>query len=246
MRAPLLTSFSRRASPAVDGSFIANDRLWAKLWRPTPPAHTAASVDKPDRRVETPAARRPVSVNQLCGPAANLSEQLRSQLLKPQVSLWAFQAGGPSPSPSAKPQPLPLPSVEYRFDDVRREAGKRQEPADVGVRDTLLLCKVRARLRPTALDPPPPPVRAHERLDQRRGFGEGGTAPSGVMIRVRPPRRCSRIGMRILGEPVVRDPHARASLCGLQQGFGRGQSAVTIETHRLHAWQQIPIFEVRL
>jgi hypothetical protein len=26
---PLLTSFSRRASPAVDGSFIANDRLWA-------------------------------------------------------------------------------------------------------------------------------------------------------------------------------------------------------------------------
>jgi hypothetical protein len=42
-----------------------------------------------------------------------------------------------------------------------------EEPADVSVRDTLLFCEVRHRLRLTALDLPTPPVLSHERLDPR-------------------------------------------------------------------------------
>jgi hypothetical protein len=34
-----------------------------------------------------------------------------------------------------QPQLLRLPPVEHRRDDVRRQAGERQKPADVGVRD---------------------------------------------------------------------------------------------------------------
>jgi hypothetical protein len=35
----------------------------------------------------------------------------------------------------AEPQPLRLPPVQNRLDDVRRQAGERQEPADICVRD---------------------------------------------------------------------------------------------------------------
>jgi hypothetical protein len=58
--------------------------------------------------------------------------------------------------------------------DVRRQAGERQEPANIGVRDALLLRKVGDRLRLTALDPPPPPVRSNQRLDQGRGYRNRG------------------------------------------------------------------------
>ena len=89
------------------------------------------------------------------------------QLLKPQASLWALHTSGPFPSTSASLKPLRLPPVQDRFHNVGRQAGERQEPADVGVRDTLLLRKVGDRLRLTALDLAPPAVRTHERLDQR-------------------------------------------------------------------------------
>ena len=73
----------------------------------------------------------------------------------------------PIPQHLSQPQPLRLPPVQDRLHDVRRQAGERQEPADVGVRHALLLRKVGDRLRLTALDPAPPAVRADERLDQR-------------------------------------------------------------------------------
>jgi hypothetical protein len=41
-------------------------------------------------------------------------------------------------------------------------------------------------------------------VSSRRGFGVGAAGPSGIMISLRPPRRCSRIGMRIV----------RVSSCG--------------------------------
>src|SRR5919106_1106628 len=71
------------------------------------------------------------------------------------------------PQQLSQPQPLRLPSVKHRLDEVRRQAGERQEPADVGVRDALLLRQVGDRSRLPALDPPPPVVRTDERLDQR-------------------------------------------------------------------------------
>jgi hypothetical protein len=70
----------------------------------------------------------------------------------------------PIPQHLGKPESLRLPSVQDRFHDVRRETGERQKPADIGVRDALLLRKVGDRVRLTALDPPPPAVRADERL----------------------------------------------------------------------------------
>ena len=107
----------------------------------------------------------------------------------------------PIPQHLGQPQPLRLPPIEDRFHDVRRQAGERQEPADIGVRDALLLRKVGDRLGLTALD------RRRQRcartsalisVSSRRGFGAGTAAPSGVMISFRPPRRCSRIGMRMV------------------------------------------------
>jgi hypothetical protein len=59
----------------------------------------------------------------------------------------------------------------------------------------------RYRLCPTALDPPRhrwARTSALTRVSSRRGFGVGAAAPSGVMISFRPPRRCSRIGIRIV------------------------------------------------
>jgi hypothetical protein len=83
-------------------------------------------------------------------------------------------------------------------EDVRREAGQRQEPADVGDGDALLLGKVGDRLRLTALDPPPPAMRSNQRLDQGLVSASTSAAPSGVMISFRPPRRYRRIGMRMV------------------------------------------------
>jgi hypothetical protein len=70
------------------------------------------------------------------------------------------------PEHIGKPQLLRLPSIEDRFHDVRRQAGERQEPADVSVRDALLLRKVGDRLRLTPLDSAPPAMRSIQRLDQ--------------------------------------------------------------------------------
>jgi hypothetical protein len=61
---------------------------------------------------------------------------------------------------------LRLPSIEDRFHNVGREACERQQPADVGVRDALLLRKVSNRACLPTLDPAPPAVGAHERLDR--------------------------------------------------------------------------------
>src|SRR5919106_3512279 len=71
------------------------------------------------------------------------------------------------PQHLSQPQPLRLPSVKHRLDEVRRQAGEREQPAHIGVRDALLLRKVGDRLRLTALDLPPPSVRTDERFDQR-------------------------------------------------------------------------------
>jgi hypothetical protein len=65
----------------------------------------------------------------------------------------------PVPQHLRQPAPLRLPAVQNRFHKVGRQASQREEPADVGVRDTFLLRKVGDRLRLTALDPLPPPVR---------------------------------------------------------------------------------------
>jgi hypothetical protein len=57
------------------------------------------------------------------------------------------------PQQLREPQPLRLPPVQDRFQKVGRQAGERQKPADVGVCETLLLCKVgnrRARSRSCA------------------------------------------------------------------------------------------------
>jgi hypothetical protein len=64
----------------------------------------------------------------------------------------------------SQPESLRLSPIEERLDNVRRQTGQRQKPADVGVRDALLLRKVGDRLRLTALDLTPPPVRAEEGL----------------------------------------------------------------------------------
>jgi hypothetical protein len=60
-----------------------------------------------------------------------------------------------------------LSPVQDRLHDVGCDAGQREEPADVSVRDTLLLREVSDRLRLTAFDLPTSPVLSHERLDPR-------------------------------------------------------------------------------
>jgi hypothetical protein len=70
------------------------------------------------------------------------------------------RASPPTSAPSAaarrgSPRPCPAPGSE------------REEPADVGDRDPLMLCEIGDRLCLTTLDPPPPTVRPDKRLDQR-------------------------------------------------------------------------------
>jgi hypothetical protein len=45
-----------------------------------------------------------------------------------------------------------------RFHNVGREAGERQKPTDVSVRDALLFSEVRDRLGLTVIDPAPAPA----------------------------------------------------------------------------------------
>jgi hypothetical protein len=55
----------------------------------------------------------------------------------------------PIPQHLRQPEPLGLPSVQDPLHNVRRDAGQRQEPADVGVRDALLRREIGDRLRLT-------------------------------------------------------------------------------------------------
>ena len=66
----------------------------------------------------------------------------------------------PVPEHLGQPQPLWLPPIEDRLDDIWRQAGEREETADVGVCDALLLRKVGDRPGLTALDLSPPAMRA--------------------------------------------------------------------------------------
>jgi hypothetical protein len=70
------------------------------------------------------------------------------------------------PEHVGKPQHIRLPPVQDRLDDVRREAGERQEPAHVGVGYALLLSQIGERAGLTALDPPAPAVCADQGLDK--------------------------------------------------------------------------------
>jgi hypothetical protein len=90
-------------------------------------------------------------------------------LLKPQASPLGVPGKRSIPEHIGKPQLLRLPSVEDRFDDVQREAGKRQDPADVGVRDALLLRKVGDRLSQQSRFADP--YRAAIPASRRRGQG---------------------------------------------------------------------------
>jgi hypothetical protein len=80
----------------------------------------------------------------------------------------------PMPEPT-QPQPLRLPPVQDRLHDVGRQAGEREEPADVGVRDALLLRKVGDRLRLAALNSTSPAVRSKQRNRAIHGDESGST-----------------------------------------------------------------------
>jgi hypothetical protein len=64
-----------------------------------------------------------------------------------------------------QPQPLWLPPIQDRLHNVRRQAGEWEQTADIGIRHAVLLGEVGDRLCTPALDPPPPAMRAPERLD---------------------------------------------------------------------------------
>jgi hypothetical protein len=61
---------------------------------------------------------------------------------KCQLTRCSSPAQRPVPQHLGQPQPLRLPPVENRLHDVGRQAGERQERADIGVRAALLLRKV--------------------------------------------------------------------------------------------------------
>src|SRR5687768_1148476 len=77
---------------------------------------------------------------------------------KPKARRWSSQLPGPFPSISASLSPLGCRPSRIASTMWGRQAGERQEPADVGVCDALLLRKVGDRLGLPALDPPPPAV----------------------------------------------------------------------------------------
>jgi hypothetical protein len=68
------------------------------------------------------------------------------QSLKPSVHSLFLPRHRPVPQHLGQPQPLRLPPVKDRLHDIRRETGEREEPADVGVRDSLLLGEIGDRL----------------------------------------------------------------------------------------------------
>jgi hypothetical protein len=83
----------------------------------------------------------------------------------------------PIPQHLRKPEALRLPPIEDLLHDFRREAGERQQPADVGVGDALLLRKVGDRLGLTALDSP----RWNQRFDDRLVAAWASAPPSGLL-----------------------------------------------------------------
>ena len=145
--------------------------LWRKAngWMTDRPQEIAEGARLARRAVElTPAARRSVSaLEPTVRPRDRTSLSSFVSIAEAPGLPLGVPGKRPIPEHLGQPQPLRLPPVEDRLDNVRRQAGERQEPADVGVRDALLLRKVGDRLRLPALDLPPPAVRAHERLDQR-------------------------------------------------------------------------------
>ena len=177
--------------------------LVATACRPTSPANTAASVHKPDRQVETPAARRSVSALE---PTVRPRDRTSLSSFVSIAEAPGLPLGVPGkrsvPEHIGQPQALRLPPVQDRFHDVGRQAGEREETADVGVRHALML-------RESVTDfAQPLSIRRHQRrarastltsVSSRRGFDAGAAAPSGVMISFRPPRRCSRIGIGYRG-----------------------------------------------
>jgi hypothetical protein len=86
---------------------------------------------------------------------------------------YNFSLSGPcnrtAPEDLCQSEPLGLPPIEDRLDDVRCHACERQESADVGVRDTLLVRKVGDRL-PSSPDLPTGTVAAVP-ASHRRGPG---------------------------------------------------------------------------
>jgi len=120
-------------------------------------------------------------------PTALLSQRKQKRQLTRCSSNLAPRS--PASQPTSAPSAVGRPD---RLEKIRREAGQRGQPADIGVRDALLGGEVGDGLRLTALDPPPPAVRAHSaltRVSSRLGFRAGAAAPSGVMISLRLPRR---------------------------------------------------------
>ena len=139
-----------------------------------------------------------------------------------------------------QPQPLRLPPIEDRLDDVWCEASERQEPADIGVRDPLLLRKVGDRLRLTALDLPTPPVRSNQRLDQRvvstrlrrrrrHSAGHHDQLPAAPALQ---PDRIRPSGSRPRGSRI------RSSVCGLQPACVAGLRSLF--THQLCDELRVP------
>ena len=80
--------------------------------------------------------------------------------------LCSFHTTGPFPSSPASLSPFGCRPSRDRLDDVRREAGEREEPADEGDGHALVLGEAGDRRRLNALDLAPPAVGADERIDQ--------------------------------------------------------------------------------
>jgi hypothetical protein len=103
-------------------------------------------------------------------------------------------------SPASQPASAPSAAAHRaRPDDVRRQAGERQEPAYVGgVRPHFSARSVIDFARPLSIFRRHRCVRtsALTKVSSRRGVGVGTADPSGVMISFRPPCRCSGIGTR--------------------------------------------------
>jgi hypothetical protein len=110
-------------------------------------------------------SRRPAGARWSAATSCAKRKMRRSERAPKRFSVPPMPAGR-SPV-SREPEPLRLPPVEYGLNNIRCDAGERQEPADIGVHAALLLCEIRNRSCLPALDPPTPPMRAHERLDQR-------------------------------------------------------------------------------
>jgi hypothetical protein len=120
---------------------------------------------------------------------------------KPKTRRCSAHPSGPFPSISASLSPFGCrPSrMASTMSGARPVSG--EQPADVGVRDPLLLRKVSDRLSLTSLDLPPPAVRSNQRLDQRLVAARFPCRDRHTLRRhdqLSAPRRCSRIGMRMV------------------------------------------------